>query len=378
MFYVIIGIIGIFTILLATISLLSRGRKKQTIEHFGFLSRMRDQLQSQMEAATAVIQEQTTAQASSQVQAQQLQQELEAEAPTTEEPTSEEPTSEEPTTEELADDVVPTQNEKNNTITGAFTWKNDDKYNNFTAYNMNLNSNMIFKDEVVFKNQNVSFQEPVYFNNDIYLYGNSLMFGQGGSSNQLSMDSYKDTQTHINSLNNAFTDDDYALEQDDLDELRKIGLEKKAEANEECNYFDLNKDHQSCANKIWRRLRSKDIEDAPVCNCCCSPDTDETNCIVQLIKSNNKDPYLLQLEAKGEILYKIMNTGTQDDFVQISLQKSGNLQTCKLLFFNVEKMTGDTDNRTGLVKIMFNDEFDGNIIAYPKDLGIQSIKLIIE
>ena len=237
---------------------------------------------------------------------------------------------------------------------------------------------MIFKDEVVFKNQKVSFQEPVYFNNDIYLYGNSLMFGQGGSSNQLSMDSYKDTRTHINALNNAFTDDDYALEQDDLDELRKIGLEKKAEANEECNYFDLNKDHQICANKIWRRLRSKDIEDAPVCNCCCSPDTDETNCIVQLIKSNNKDPYVLQLEAKGEILYKIMNTGTQDDFVQISLQKSGNLQTCKLLFFNVEKMTGDTDNRTGLVKIMFNDEFDGNIIAYPKDLGIQSIKLIIE
>jgi hypothetical protein len=179
-------------------------------------------------------------------------------------------------------------------------------------------------------------------------------------------------------LNTAFTDDDYALEQDDMDELKKIGLEKKAEANEECNYFDLNKDHQMCANKIWRRLRSKDIEDAPVCNCCCSPDTDETNCMVQLIKSDNKDPYVLQLEAKGEILYKLMNENTQDDFVQLSLQKSSNLQTCKLLFFNVEKMTGDTDNRTGLVKIMFNDEFDGNIIAYPKDLGIKSIKLIIE
>jgi hypothetical protein len=376
MFYVIIGIISIFTILLTTIWFLSRGRKKQTIEHFGFLSRMKDQLQSQMEAATAAIQEQATAQASSQAssqaQAQQLQQELAAEA------AAEAPTTEEAPTEESADDVVPTQNQQNDSIKGPTIWKNDNNYNNLTGYNMNLNGNLIFNDEVVFKNQNVSFQEPVYFNNDIYLYGNSLMFGQGGSSNQLSMDSYKDTRTHINALNNAFTDDDYALEQDDLDELKRIGLEKKAEANEECNYFDLNKDHQSCANKIWRRLRSKDIEDAPVCNCCCSPDTDETNCIVQLIKSNNKDPYVLQLEAKGDILYKIMNTGTQDDFVQISLQKSGNLQTCKLLFFNVEKMTGDTDNRTGLVKIMFNDEFDGNIIAYPKDLGIQSIKLIIE
>ena len=377
MFYVIIGIIGIFTILLTTISLLSRGRKKQTIEHFGFFSRMREQIQSQMEAANVAIREQAaveaTAQTSSQAQAQRLQQDLAAEAAADEGAATEAAAE-----EEAAAVILPTQNEKNNTITGAFTWKNDNKYNNLTAYNMNLNSNMIFKDEGVFKNQKVSFQEPVYFNNDIYLYGNSLMFGQGGSSNQLSMDSYKDTRTHINALNNAFTDDDYALEQDDLDELRKIGLEKKAEANEECNYFDLNKDHQICANKIWRRLRSKDIEDAPVCNCCCSPDTDETNCIVQLIKSNNKDPYVLQLEAKGEILYKIMNTGTQDDFVQISLQKSGNLQTCKLLFFNVEKMTGDTDNRTGLVKIMFNDEFDGNIIAYPKDLGIQSIKLIIE
>ena len=377
MFYVIIGIIGIFTILLTTISLLSRGRKKQTIEHFGFFSRMREQIQSQMEAANVAIREQAaveaTAQTSSQAQAQRLQQDLAAEAAADEGAATEAAAE-----EEAAAVILPTQNEQNNTITGAFTWKNDNKYNNLTAYNMNLNSNMIFKDEVVFKNQKVSFQEPVYFNNDIYLYGNSLMFGQGGSSNQLSMDSYKDTRTHINALNNAFTDDDYALEQDDLDELRKIGLEKKAEANEECNYFDLNKDHQICANKIWRRLRSKDIEDAPVCNCCCSPDTDETNCIVQLIKSNNKDPYVLQLEAKGEILYKIMNTGTQDDFVQISLQKSGNLQTCKLLFFNVEKMTGDTDNRTGLVKIMFNDEFDGNIIAYPKDLGIQSIKLIIE
>ena len=84
MFYVIIGIIGIFTILLTTISLLSRGRKKQTIEHFGFLSRMREQIQSQMEAANVAIREQAaveaTAQTSSQAQAQRLQQDLAAEA----------------------------------------------------------------------------------------------------------------------------------------------------------------------------------------------------------------------------------------------------------------------------------------------------------
>ena len=84
MFYVIIGIIGIFTILLTTISLLSRGRKKQTIEHFGFFSRMREQIQSQMEAANVAIREQAaveaTAQTSSQAQAQRLQQDLAAEA----------------------------------------------------------------------------------------------------------------------------------------------------------------------------------------------------------------------------------------------------------------------------------------------------------
>lgn len=366
MFYVIIGIISIFTILLTTIWFLSRGRKKQTIEHFGFISRMREQIQSQMEAATEAAAEATAEAAATQTQTAA---EAAAEAAAVEEPTTE---------EEATVVILPTKNEQNSTITGDFTWKNDNNYNNLTAYNMTLNSNMIFKDEVVFKNKNVSFQEPVYFNNDIYLYGNSLMFGQGGSSNQLSMDSYKDTTNYMKQLNTAFTDDDYILEQDDEDELRRIGLEKKVEANKECNYFDLNKDHQVCANKIWRRLRSKDIEDAPVCNCCCSPDTDETNCVVQLIKSDDKDPYVLQLEAKGEILYKIMNTSIQDDFVQISLQKSSNLQTCKLLFFNVEKMTGDTDNKTGLVHIMFNDEFDANIIAYPKDLGIKSIKLIIE
>ena len=182
-------------------------------------------------------------------------------------------------------------------------------------------------------------------------------------------------------MNAAFTDEDYALEQDDIAELNKLGIVKQSDDVGTCSYFDKEKDQSQCINKIWRSLRKKDVSNAPVCNCCCSPDTDATNCIVQLIKmdnSTNKDPYVLQLQRTGELLYNIVDETNQDYFIQISLQKSDNIKSCKLLFFNVEKRAGETDNRTGLVKIFFSDDFDGKIIEYPRNLSIRSIKLIIE
>lgn len=266
------------------------------------------------------------------------------------------------------------------TDTRVFPWKTDDSYSKLRAYNLHMNNEVIFDNEVVIKGKEVAFEKPVYFNNDIYLYGNSLKYNDENETN-LTEKSYLESKRYINALNDAFTDEDYAVEQDDIDELKRLGIIKKTDDVGTCSYFNIKKDKQKCINKIWRSLRKKDVSNAPVCNCCCSPDTDATNCIVQLIKSKkatNKEPYILQLQGKGELLYNVVDTGNEDHFIHISLQKSDNIKKCKLLFFNTVKVMGETDNRTGLVKVMFSDEFDGKIIKYPRNMDIESIKLIIE
>ena len=240
-----------------------------------------------------------------------------------------------------------------------------------------MNDTVTFDHEVVVNGGDVSFSEPVLFNNDIYLYGNSLKF-KNMNKIELNAEKYKDNLLYVNELNKVFTDDDYALEQDDIDELDKLGIVKKEETTQECNYFDKNKDPTRCIDKIWRALRKKDVSTAPVCNCCCSPDTNPTNCIVQLIRSGERPVKTLQLRTKGEILYNIVDQRNKDFFEQITLQKSTDISTSKLLMFNIEKRMGDTDNTTGLVKIMFSDEFDGKMIPFPRNTGIRSIKLIIE
>ena len=277
------------------------------------------------------------------------------------------------------DDTLPTKNIQQ-VDTGRFVWKTDNEYSKMHAYNLHMNNSVIFDDEVVLKGKEVSFQKPVFFTNDIYLYGNSLKFNDTKDTT-LTEQSYIESKRYIDALNLAFSDEDYELEQDDISELRSLGLTKKTDDQAKCSYFNKEKDQAKCINKIWRRLRKKDVSNAPVCNCCCSPDTDATNCIVQLIKSDNrvnKEPYILQLQRKGELLYNITDQVNEDYLVQISLQKSDDIQTCKLLFFNQEKRMGETDNRTGLVKMIFSDEFDGKIIEYPRKLEIKSIKLIIE
>lgn len=256
-------------------------------------------------------------------------------------------------------------------------WKSvdDDDYWRIHANNLNMNYHTKFANELVVRGENITFNGPAYFNNDIYLKGNSLQFNTLDNT-KLNNEIFKNKILYVNELNKVFTDDMYSMEQDDIDELKRIGLDKISPMKKECNYFDKQKNYDACKETIWRALRKKEISPDPVCNCCCSPDTDVSTCIVQLIKANGKEPYTLQLRVKDEIIYNIVNTQTNDDIVHISLQKTDNIKTCKLMFFNVEKKMNE-DN-SGLVKIIFQDEFN-SIIEFPFDIGrIKAIKLVIE
>lgn len=287
-----------------------------------------------------------------------------------EQTTAEEPISEEPTAETA--EIINDKQKPN----VPHNWKSDNDYWKIDANNLNLNEHTLFNKEVVLNSQRVQFNNPTYFNNDIYLHGNSLKFNTLKDI-KMNEEVYKNNILYVNELNSVFSDEMYSLEQDDEEELNQIGLTKLFKDKQECDYFNKTKDDDSCKEKMWRALRKKEISPDPVCNCCCSPDSDLSNCIVQLIKSDNKDATVLQLKMKGHIIYSVSNTQTNDDIIHISLQKSNDIKNCKLMFYNVEKKMQDDDDE-GLVRIMFQDEFEANIVEYPNGLGIKSIKLIIE
>jgi hypothetical protein len=262
--------------------------------------------------------------------------------------------------------------------TTQHNWKSDNDYSLINANNLVVNGDVAFDNELVVKSDNVIFNNTTYFNNDIYLYGNSLKFDTLKDI-KLNGDTYRDNLIYVNEFNKTFNDEEYATVQNDVDELNKLGIPPLPPALEECSYFNTGKDPKTCKDKIWRALGNLDSSTASVCNCCCSPETNGLFCIVQLIKSGDESPHVLELRGKGSVMYTIVDQSKQDNLVQISLQKTGNIKTVKLLFFNVIKTNNyDDNNSDGLVKIIFSDGFDSNIIEYPSSLGIKSIKLIIE
>ena len=259
-------------------------------------------------------------------------------------------------------------------------WKSDNDYSIINANNIAIYKTSTFENDTVIKSDKVTFAKPVYVNNDIFLYGNSLQFD---SLNKLKLNdgNYKDTMLYVDELNAVFTDEDYALEQDNVKELDMLGIQKPLSDLEKCSYFEKGKNYEVCKRKIWRALRKQDMSNAPICNCCCSPDTIVSNCVVSLIRSNNKPTQVLTLRGRDQTIYNIneeSNNNDDDDFVQISLQKSENIKMAELRFFNKRKLTGTTDHDDGLVMILFNDDFDSNIMKYPNNLGIKSILLIIK
>lgn len=280
---------------------------------------------------------------------------------------------------EYVDDDITYTNDRKRKPNQSHNWKSDSDYWKLNANNLNFKGHVRFDKEVVLKSDRVAFNNPTYFNNDIYLHGNSLKFNYLDKT-KINSEVFTNNMMYVNELNTVFSDELYSIEQDSFEELANIGIKKQSYETEECNYFDKNKDQSSCKNTIWKALRKKEISADPVCNCCCSPDTDTSNCIVQLIKKSfNDEPYTLQLKTKDSIIYTMSRSGPiHDDIVQISLHKSDDIKTCKLLFFKVEKRIGDDDS-SGLVKIIFQDDFNSNIIKFPDDVGrVLSIKLIIE
>ena len=256
-----------------------------------------------------------------------------------------------------------------------YNWKSDDDYWRMNANNLKMNDHSEFEKEVVINGNDLIFNKSTYFNNDIYLNGNSLRFNTLDDT-ILNEEVYKSNMLYVNELNKVFSDEVYSLEQDNVEELKRVGLYKILPEKKQCNYFDKEKDYDACKEKIWRALRKKDLSPDPVCNCCCSPDTDVSTCIVQLIKSNGLEPTILQLRVKDEIIYNIVSTQNNDYIWQIGLHKTDNIKTCKLMFFNKQKKRNE-DN-SGLIKIIFQDEFN-SIMEFPNNIGeIKAIKLIIE
>lgn len=213
---------------------------------------------------------------------------------------------------------------------------------------------------------------------DVFLHDSNLKFNTIDDTS-LNTTSYVNGLKHVRDFNRQFTDTEYAVEQNDTTELERLGIanevDEVAAVDVVCDYFEETKDMDTCRDKIWRMLRKQDVSPNGVCNCCCSPATNIANCLVILIRSGGKMPSKLQLKSGGEVIYNV-DDSQDEDIVQISLQKTKHFSNANLLFFNRALTLGDTDNRTGLIKVMMKDEFEDNIVEFPVEMGVRSLKLI--